>query len=196
VSGFGSSVAGTAELRKELSEFIQRRRIQSLIDAPCGDFNWMKMVLDENEQLSYLGMDIVEELVESNSSLYGRSSVRFAVGDILIELPGEADMWLCRDIIIHLPNKEIEVVLNKARAAPIKYFATTYYPDISNAGDISFGEFKRVNVCADPFYWPAPDFILKDNCDDDSGRHLGIWGSAEGGLRRMATSVTPKICGN
>jgi hypothetical protein len=40
-SGDGSSVAGTSDLRSALGQLIRDRGVAVLLDAPCGDFNWM-----------------------------------------------------------------------------------------------------------------------------------------------------------
>jgi len=44
VSGNGSSLAATANLRQELPPLLAGLNVTSLLDAPCGDFNWMKEV--------------------------------------------------------------------------------------------------------------------------------------------------------
>jgi hypothetical protein len=40
-SGAGSSLAGTADLRAALGQLLRKRTMRVLLDAPCGDFNWM-----------------------------------------------------------------------------------------------------------------------------------------------------------
>jgi hypothetical protein len=42
VSGPGSSLTRTAKLRRELPALLQKVGARTLLDAPCGDFNWMK----------------------------------------------------------------------------------------------------------------------------------------------------------
>lgn len=43
-SGAGSTLASTANIRRELPGLVERLNIRTLLDAPCGDFNWMKEV--------------------------------------------------------------------------------------------------------------------------------------------------------
>jgi hypothetical protein len=45
VGGCGSEVERTASVRKGLIEWLRENQIQSLFDAPCGDFNWMESVV-------------------------------------------------------------------------------------------------------------------------------------------------------
>ena len=44
VSGDGSTLAYTHNLRHELAKFLRAFRVVSMFDAPCGDFNWMRAV--------------------------------------------------------------------------------------------------------------------------------------------------------
>ena len=41
-SGTGSELRNTEVLRQELSVLLKKYKIQSMLDIPCGDFNWMK----------------------------------------------------------------------------------------------------------------------------------------------------------
>src|SRR5210317_1826361 len=55
VSGDSSTPEGTEKLRKELSEILKEYRINSILDIPCGDFNWMSKF--EMKGISYTGAD-------------------------------------------------------------------------------------------------------------------------------------------
>src|SRR4051812_19402296 len=44
VSGRGSTLARTEVMRKTLPILLANVRAKSLLDAPCGDFNWMQHV--------------------------------------------------------------------------------------------------------------------------------------------------------
>src|SRR5438445_555865 len=43
-SGWGAELRRTVSIRAALPDFVQRHSVQSLLDAPCGDFHWMKYV--------------------------------------------------------------------------------------------------------------------------------------------------------
>jgi hypothetical protein len=53
VSGFGSTLEYTANLRNKLPELFGKFSIKTIFDAPCGDFNWMGYILKENN-LNYI----------------------------------------------------------------------------------------------------------------------------------------------
>ena len=44
ISGPGSTLGATATLRKGLAEAFRVLEVRSLVDAPCGDLNWMRHV--------------------------------------------------------------------------------------------------------------------------------------------------------
>src|SRR5215470_10844794 len=44
VSGRGSTLARTSVLREALPILLKELNCQCLLDAPCGDFNWMRQV--------------------------------------------------------------------------------------------------------------------------------------------------------
>src|SRR5690349_11851139 len=62
VSGTGSSITATVVVRSELPALLERLGVQSLLDAPCGDFTWMKEVVGGIGR--YTGVDIVPRLIE------------------------------------------------------------------------------------------------------------------------------------
>src|SRR5258708_2291880 len=60
VSGHGSRLDRTANIRAALPSLLQRYQCLSLLDIPCGDFNWMKTVALD---VDYVGADIVGDLI-------------------------------------------------------------------------------------------------------------------------------------
>ncbi|TRZ51624.1 MAG: hypothetical protein D4S01_04355, partial [Dehalococcoidia bacterium] len=68
VSGYGSELQNTEEIRQALPHIISKYSIRSIVDVPCGDWNWMQKVeLDVN----YIGLDIVPDMVVANNKAYG-----------------------------------------------------------------------------------------------------------------------------
>lgn len=63
-SGRGSNLAETHAVRAALPPLCRELGAHSLLDVPCGDFHWMRLV--EFEGVSYTGADIVAPLIEAN----------------------------------------------------------------------------------------------------------------------------------
>src|SRR5262249_783583 len=55
-SGLGSGIVQTEIVRRALPELVRKFAVRSMLDVPCGDFNWMKSV---DLDLIYIGCDIV-----------------------------------------------------------------------------------------------------------------------------------------
>ena len=65
LSGPGSSLVLTKNLRSKLPKLIRSYKIKSLYDAPCGDLNWMKYLFPVLK-IQYIGGDIVKKLIEDH----------------------------------------------------------------------------------------------------------------------------------
>src|ERR1035437_7717295 len=67
ISGVGSDIEQTKVVIETLPQIFKKYNIKSFLDAPCGDFNWMKNV-DLSDITKYIGGDIVNSIVESNKA--------------------------------------------------------------------------------------------------------------------------------
>src|ERR1035437_7820532 len=61
ISGTGSDIYNTKIIIKELPILFNEYGISTMLDLPCGDFNWMRNV-DLND-IDYTGADIVIDLI-------------------------------------------------------------------------------------------------------------------------------------
>ena len=68
-SGHGSSAAATCFLRAAVSQLLSDLDVNSMVDVPCGDFNWMRLL---DPPSTYFGADIVPQLIEANQRKYSR----------------------------------------------------------------------------------------------------------------------------
>ena len=106
VSGSGASLRQTQALTQELEGLLKQYKIKSILDVPCGDFNWMKEV--NLAGTTYLGGDIVKELILKNQNSYAPlNQVEFKVIDLTKDSLPASDLILCRDCLVHLSYEEI-----------------------------------------------------------------------------------------
>lgn len=84
-SGGGSTLSHTAGLRKNLRRLIDKLNIGRLLDWGAGDMNWMRRVLKDEKQLSYIGVEIsriwVSRVNRELKSWEGRDA-RMIFGDV------------------------------------------------------------------------------------------------------------------
>ena len=175
-SGPGSSLAQTEKLRNELASLITDLGVNSLLDIPCGDFNWLSNVdLDVN----YVGADIVHELVERNTLRFGTNRRRFIQLDLLKDKLPETDIIFCRDVLVHLNSRQIFKAVKNIRQSNSRYLLTTTFPSVSRNVNIVTGEWRAIDLCKHPFNFPEPLRIIVENCTEAnalaSGKCLGLW---------------------
>jgi hypothetical protein len=105
VSGGGSTLHYTKQMREALPKLIGDLDVGTLLDLPCGDFHWMSEV--KLPVTHYIGGDIVPRLVEVARVRYGRAEREFRTLDLCKDVLPQADLLLCRDCLIHLSEETI-----------------------------------------------------------------------------------------
>jgi len=176
-SGPGSCLAQTAEIRRSLPYLLQSLRAKSLLDAPCGDFNWMQHValgLDE-----YIGVDIVSALVADNQRKYGDRGRRFIKADLMRDELPVADIILCRDCLVHLSYEDIDRAIRNFKRSGATYLMTTTFPRLQANAEIATGQWRPLNLQLPPFHFPKPIRIVIEGCTEAGGRYadksLAAW---------------------
>lgn len=174
VSGPGSSLVATENIRRELPLLFREFNIEVLFDAPCGDFNWFRKV-DFHPNMKYIGGEIVEAVVINNQNLYRDDQRSFIKVDIIKDELPQADMWFCRDTLFHFSNGDIMKVISNLKRSNIKYFLSTTFPETEVNVDIMTGEYRPVNLEIDPFYLSNPLRYIQDSGLGIKGKMLGLW---------------------
>jgi SAM-dependent methyltransferase len=181
-SGPGSDLTQTTKVREFLPELVRDLALTSILDAPCGDFHWLKYC--DLAGIDYTGVDIVPELIESNRQRFGDAQHKFEVADIVKDLLPRSDLVLCRDCLVHLPFAQgLEAVRNFRRSGA-GYVLTTTFTNLTKNTEINrIGEWRRLNLEAPPFSFPVPVRILNEECTSAGGRYadksLGLWNLRE-----------------
>lgn len=174
VSGHGSSMLNSGPLRQRLPQVLQSLDAQTFLDAPCGDFNWMKNV-DLQNNVKYLGGDIVEDVISSNREKYERHNRNFFRLDIAEDNLPNADVWLCRHVLFHLSNEDVMLVLRNFVRSSISYIVTEDSTFVHSNENIYSGGFRFVNLRKPPFNLPRPMRRIPDSVPPEAPNYLGIW---------------------
>ena len=96
--------------------------IKSVVELGCGDFNIGKRISPLFE--SYIGIDIVENLVKRNNSIFASDTISFVCKDITKDDLPRADMICIRQVLQHLSNADIANFLAKI-SGNYKYLVVT-----------------------------------------------------------------------
>lgn len=178
-SGPGSTVARCQPVIAALLQLIEELSIRTLLDAPCGDFNWMKEV--PLPGIRYVGMDIVPDLIERNRELYSDHSREFRQGDITRGPLPKADAIFCRDALVHLSEADVFSALRTFKNSGSTYLITTTFPAQMANVEIATGQWRPLNLEQAPFHLPTPARMLSDGCPHPgyTDKGLGVWRLAE-----------------
>lgn len=168
VCGEGSTMRSTASIRGELPRLLSRRKVSSVLDAPCGDFAWMSTV--ELGLVEYVGVDVVASLIAENRRRYGRIGVGFECADITEDRLPVADLVLCRDCWIHLPFFRCRRSLKQFHRTGAKWLLISDSSSTTVNRDVWTGGFRPINLRLPPFRFPEPEETL-----DDGGRELRLY---------------------
>lgn len=157
-SGSGSELKNTVTLRNELPFLFKKYNISSILDIPCGDFNWMKEV--NLSDINYIGADIVPNIIEQNKQKY---PYNFQVLDLTKDSLPKVDLVFVRDCLGHLSNKNVFKALNNIQLSGSKYLASTSFTKWDFNADIDNGGWRCINLMIPPFNL-KPIYLINENC--------------------------------
>jgi SAM-dependent methyltransferase len=117
VSGSGSQVDVTTSYVATVRTLLQSQTVQHIVDLGCGDFQVAQRLL--RPHLTYVGCDIVPDLVARNNATFANERIKFAILDAVTDPLPPGDLCIIRQVFQHLSNKDIAAVLRKARQYPL-----------------------------------------------------------------------------
>jgi hypothetical protein len=134
--------------------------VQSILDLPCGDFNWMRHV--DLSTTQYIGGDIVAPIIAQNNSHYAQPGRRFERIDMLRDPLPRADLILCRDGLVHFSFADIARALAAMQKSGSVYLLVTTFMEHPRNQDMPTGGWRPLNLALPPFCFPTPLQILSD----------------------------------
>ena len=170
VSGKGSELILAQNLLLYLPVLLKKYNVKTVVDAPCGDYNWI-LHLDYRFE-KYTGIDIVQKLIEKNKK-YENERVKFFAGDILTYNIPSSDLIFCRDCFIHLTFKQIFKALENFKKSGAGFIMLTSYDNCRNE-DVLAGQFRKINLLLPPFNFPAPKDIIQE-LPSEEGKYFCLW---------------------
>lgn len=167
VSGSGSNLSQTKKIIEEIPKILEKYDIKSLLDAPCGDFYWMKEI---EMNIKYIGMDIVSGVIKENQK-YKKTNRTFLVGDLTDDTLPKVDLILCRDCLVHLSFEKINLALQNFKKSGSKYLLTTSFIERDVNMNIYTGDWRPINFQIHPFNFPSPLEIIIEECSESNNAY-------------------------
>lgn len=181
-SGPGSEIRQTKKIRRTLPILFKKYNIKTILDIPCGDFNWMKIV-DMSSVNKYIGADIVSEIIKINNAKYKNDQRKFIELDIIKDKLPKVDLIFSRDCFVHLKNNEIKKALKNIKASNSTFLLTTTYILKNINNNTNNGKWRPVNLNIKPFNLPKyikyinTDF--RNNNKNHPGNGMALWKISE-----------------
>jgi len=190
-SGHGSLLSSTEKIRDNIVRLVLEKKITSITDFPCGDFNWMKEIVGIFK--NYTGCDISQTCIEDNKKKY--PDYKFECLNLVEDKIPQSDLLFIRDVLGHLPLCDCKKIIENILSSDCKYLLTTTFAKIKenkwssvkedelprmNENLSDYGLFYPVNLMEEPYNFPlAERFIEEDveviNYNNGVRKALGFW---------------------
>ena len=129
--------------------------------------------------LEYIGVEVVPELAAELARRYARPGRRFLQADITSDELPQADFVLCREVLVHFPDEDVERALAAFRRTGARWLLATTFTARETNEPIELGAWRTLNLEAPPFSLPQPERMLKDIPIRDRelalDKRLGLW---------------------
>ena len=166
-SGIGSEIKNTKEVLKAIKLVIKQYKIKSIIDIPCGDFNWMSSL--DMENIDYMGFDIVRSVIKENNKKYKKPNVNFYYSDIINSELSKGDLILVRDCLVHFSFEDIKKSIFRIKQSKSTYLLSTSFVNLEKNTDIYTGDWRPINLEKEPFNFPKPIIKINEKCSEMDG---------------------------
>lgn len=166
-------------VRAALPAWLSELNAKTLLDLPCGDFNWLQHV--ELGVEHYIGADIVQELIDVNQRRYASPQRRFVRLDICRSDLPQADVILCRDCLVHFSERAVLDALRNLIRSRSTYLITTTFPNVRHNRNIVTGYWQPINLQRPPYHFPPPLKLITESADSGQRltKSLGLWAIAD-----------------
>lgn len=166
-SGPGSDPGLLQSYLTLLAGLMKEKRIKSVVDIGCGDWALARTV--DWSSVTYLGVDVVPELINRLNATHGTDNIRFICADLVSDDLPHADLCVIKDVLQHLSNDSVKLflrnlhkyfnyalitndVIHKEQAGWRGLWKSTTMPVNS---DIPNGGYRPLSLTEAPFNLPA-----------------------------------------
>lgn len=178
ISGVGSTIDQMKHIIGQVDSVIAELGVVSLLDIPCGDFNWMKQV--NLSTLEYIGADIVEEIIAVNNEKYKSLNINFLKLDITCDQLPPSDLVLNKDCFVHFSYHDISRAIENIKKSDCRFLMTTTFAKHNVNWDIDTGKWRPLNLERQPFNFPKPMINIEEQATkgwekEFKGKSLAVW---------------------
>lgn len=178
ISGPGSSVKHTELLVDQLKLLLDHLNVKTILDIPCGDFNWMQHL--QWSEMHYIGGDIVKDLIFRNRKQFGTENINFDELDLTSDALPVSDVIINRDCFVHFSYEDIRRSLKNICRSKSHYLLSTTFLKHKLNYDIVTGDWRPLNLELSPFKFPNPVQLIMEHCEpgyesQNRAKALALW---------------------
>jgi len=146
-SGIGSSPRMAGSYMNFLQAFLNNNAIRSVVDIGCGDWQFSQFI--NWGERTYLGIDVVASVIETNRRLFSKPTISFSHANPLEEgFDATGDLLLIKDVLQHLSNANVQKLLRLTSRFKFSLLTNAY---ASTNDDCENGDTRPLDVRVEPF---------------------------------------------
>ena len=182
-SGPGSTLEYTRLTREIIYKVVNKYKINSMLDAPCGGMLWMPVILRNlsasNANFRYHGIDLVDSAISKTREKYKNDykNWQFSVYDLTRgNLPNDYDLIFSRDALQHIPLLNVyEALKSFAAVKNSKYLLVGSYLNSTTNVNIAAGDYFSINLTLPPFNLDKFVEVFKETIEINSQKYLVLY---------------------
>lgn len=173
-SGPGSEIRATRNAVKALRDVIKIHHISSMLDVGCGDFSWIKEILDFTP-VWYRGVDIVQPLIDKN--VYGPDPVggMFYKACFICEPLPKVSLIFCRQALQHLAWTNVVLAIDNFKRSGSKWLLATTFANDYSGPSTDDGGFFPYNLEDSELELGVPEETWPESEYSGAYEQLGLW---------------------
>ncbi len=168
ISGDGSTLKCATPYLNFLNGFLKEKNIRTILDVGCGDFNLMKHI--DLRNVDYLGIDLIEDLINNNNSKFADKNIKFnhvKIHDFIYNT--QYDLILCKDVLQHWSNQSVMSFLKNIKnykyCLLINDYVNEVYHNKNYNVDVLDSEYTVVDLTSNPYNVDGEYIFEWQSCD-------------------------------
>ena len=161
-SGEGSLPVHTHGYVAFLQGFLAEKRITSVVDMGCGDWQFSRII--QWGSIQYRGYDVVRSVIERNSREYSAPNISFHLYSGNPEEFPPADLLISKDVLQHLSDDSVAKILpclDRFKYSLVTNCVNPRGPTVPS--DIVDGDFRYLDLRLPPFNLKAKEVYSFNN---------------------------------
>lgn len=175
----GDILRHASNLIPNLPNYLKDLGVKTIADVGCSDAIWQMEMDWEGSGIHYIGLDIVEKLIDENKNKY--PGVDFRYCNLITDECPKVDIVFIRNVLLHTSLGEIEIILKNIKASGSTFLAASTDTNLGINNETRKIWVVRRNLELEPFNFPRPiDYIAEMKYGEMAGRHnsnnfMGLW---------------------